>query len=385
MGDRVVYEYKLTPVSPVHVGDGGELSGADYYKQGKNIYVIDPEVIFADPALNEEAFIEQVRKYGNDFNWSQFNSELPRKHSRYVLNYKDNGSPNNIFIAAKSAGKTYIPGTTLKGYLRTLILKVISRIEDEDFKRAVTIGFNKAGFNKADSEKEVGQILGKRVFGSDPTLDLMKGIEVGDAFPEKETNLAVYGVKTIKQKRYEMEIKHWTNYAEFIPEGKKLKGKIVIDWDRIETISRKEKRRTFLPPAQRVNLFRKIFDNLEEFLVSLGNTSTGREIEYFNKIYDKRFEDVLKFYRELNGKNIPILRLGRFTGYLSKTAGAEVKKQDKNLFDTITNKYYKNRSPRDFPVTRLLLQEKRGDGSRLTFPPGWMEFNIERKKSYSVG
>ncbi len=380
MGDRIIYDYKLKVLSPIHIGNGEELAPVDYCKINNNVYVIDSDKLFEDNRFDEEKFIEQVRRY-RDFHWDKFNTSLPQEYDKYRMKVsvpkKSANDIGNIFAFMKTGGKPFIPGTSLKGAIRTIILKVlVSQLPDEKFKKALI-----SGKKKANNPKEVGRILNKKIFGSDPTTDIMKGIQVSDSTKVDANKLKIYPIKTIKQKKYEYEVKFWANHGEFLSCETEVEGNIVIDWGKISNALKEEKVSKYFSEAEMKKYLRYIEENILEIIKEMGQLRTENEINYFDKYADGRFDSIVEFYQKLQKKEKPLIRLGRFSGYMDKSLGDEIKALDKNLLMSIVRDYYRKYSPRDFPVTRLLLKKERNNKEEFSYPPGWAEMELSKKRT----
>jgi len=124
-----------------------------------------------------------------------------------------------------------------------------------------------------------------------------------------------------------------------------------------------------------------IEENILEIIKEMGQLRTENEINYFDKYADGRFDSIVEFYQKLQKKEKPLIRLGRFSGYMDKSLGDEIKALDKNLLMSIVRDYYRKYSPRDFPVTRLLLKKERNNKEEFSYPPGWAEMELSKKRT----
>jgi len=113
--------FRLTCLTPVHVGSGQELvRDIDFFLDGSNTYVLDTERLIAagaglaglaDALVNGRSVIEILRR-----------SRLePRDFATHVIS--DRVDAQRIRVALQSGdGRALVPGSSLKGALRTLML-----------------------------------------------------------------------------------------------------------------------------------------------------------------------------------------------------------------------------------------------------------------------
>ncbi len=130
--------YRLTCLTPVLVGDGGRLSAIDYMVWKDQVNVLDQNRIFKllskGPRL--DGYLAQLKKATKlDFaSWGGFaqnfaDRRIPFEHAAYS-NYWNRamGESLNIPTFASSASGPYLPGSAIKGALRTGML--FSRLKD---------------------------------------------------------------------------------------------------------------------------------------------------------------------------------------------------------------------------------------------------------------
>ncbi len=121
----------LNVYSPLHIGNGIKLTSVgEYVSTNQTVRVIDQEQLM--PLLNSmgiyDEYIEYILNYAeNSHVWDFFTSRGIEKEIKYTremsLNAKlFNPQSNNILeLAIETGRKKYIPGSSLKGALRTMI------------------------------------------------------------------------------------------------------------------------------------------------------------------------------------------------------------------------------------------------------------------------
>lgn len=282
---------RIETISPLFIGSerGDILSEKiDYIQKDKYILIIDHlklREILSRKKL-EETFIEklkrgEVRKIEEFLEENEINPEE-------VISYRMNGFAKGMIMRfINSAGRVYIPGSSIKGAIRTAfayyLLKdkkemVIKEIED----------IIKTKKNPGEAFKN----LNKKVFG-EPNYDPMKNLIISDTdFYERE-KMVVYSLKrvNIRNKREGPSLS-----CECIPEGVVLEFNFKIN----ETFI------LFNPAFEFMKDLNKIFNIINEFNKNL--------IEYELTTL-KDFRSVREFYENLrhsimNIKNGAILRIG---------------------------------------------------------------------------
>jgi len=111
----------LKVLSPIHIGSGETLSRLDYFLDGGKLSVVDHDSLFRDPDFvsQREAFLksgpsgEPIAKL--------VAPDMLRRHVTYRIGVSSAAhtsiqrSPTELKTCIKSAGRVYIPGSSLKG------------------------------------------------------------------------------------------------------------------------------------------------------------------------------------------------------------------------------------------------------------------------------
>jgi len=118
---------KLTVLSPIHIGSGEEISPTEYFIDGNKFIRIDMNGLFNDSRFGGyfESFISNAKnqRYLGDL---VKNRDLLLHYPLYSFNLSPgvDNLKNKIAVKAfvKSAGRVYIPGSSLKGSLLSAII-----------------------------------------------------------------------------------------------------------------------------------------------------------------------------------------------------------------------------------------------------------------------
>lgn len=167
------YKLKITALSPVHVGDGTVIKKNEYIRRSKDNTVIIPDKYKMFLDLQKLGKLEGFQKYIlNDKNkglgqWlyeEEISNQQIKSWTKYLLEARDafiinrndekNNTPKNITAFSKDAyGMAYIPGSTIKGMIRTALLSMEAVINHDKYKTIIDALQEAAGINKKNSPK----------------------------------------------------------------------------------------------------------------------------------------------------------------------------------------------------------------------------------------
>lgn len=188
------FKINLEVMTPIFIGDGNEYLPFDYILENKRIKVIDKksfnDKIYADKKLFEEFNeISYDTKKLIDFlneNVKEFSYEIDVEELAYKDLTKINGSirrPISNFIKDKYYNTPFIPGSSIKGVIRTALLDYVFNNKD-----GLKTSFKKGGYK--DLEAQV--FCNDEYF--DAKKDCLKALSISDLKPSE------YNLKAIKPK-----------------------------------------------------------------------------------------------------------------------------------------------------------------------------------------
>lgn len=326
--NELTIEMELTVKSPVHIGTGDNLAGTEYLIDGEQVKAIDiPRYLEDNPG--EVETVISVMKDEKDM------ADLPdidASYERYTLqSWVDSGpiGDSPVQIAIKDATNTpYIPGSSLKGWLRTaLAYRMLNQTKNIDGTAAV-----------ADVMDEDDIIERFRVGDNDPKTDLMRCVTVRDAHPISDPELALCEIKTRRYKSAEDSDPSWMgfwNYAECLlpnwelADGDKTKfdTEIRVDLGLLEELvefhdGAETARAVFGDDQTKDGILATIREALQRFqeavideerkLFSREPFGSSNMIEYFYK------DRMTKFYDDPSNDSV-LFRVGAWTSHYSKT------------------------------------------------------------------
>lgn len=240
------YEVRLTTIGPVYVGNGKEYGKKEYILENGYIYVPD-QARFWD-FLEERGLVEDYEDYlinqKMDLGVWLASKKIYQKNydeftlTKYECGKLDKRHPINPFIK-DPYGMPYIPGSSLKGMLRTALLAYDIKQNPSKFrflKNEIDNEIKKSHSGKKMFLNDKASNLEEITFGLDANdgkvlLKKMSGILVGDSRPLEHSCLGLYRKVDIDAtgKRNALSI-----YRESIKPGTEIVFSLTIDSSRNE-------------------------------------------------------------------------------------------------------------------------------------------------------
>jgi CRISPR-associated protein Csm5 len=363
----------LELLSPLHIGSGTELLlDYDLVPYRGHTYRVD-----------EEALLEQALVQAEAAGANAVNRLLSGRPAAELLAEADFADPERSLFRyvmpgtpfTKSAGakvleqlkdvhdRVYLPGSSLKGALRTILARGIYASQQRKPDLA----------QLGRSRSWASQPLERDLFGRDPNRDWLRALHVEDSRPlEAKGHLALHTVRV-----YPTETRESSGLnidVETATKGTTFQAVITVDeYGFQEEIARK------LGWGGR----RRWIDQLPRLAGECARQRLLIEAEYFKArrgpIGALRFYDNLIEVWDGLDENEMILQMGWGTGWESKTLGSDLLRVDDAAFERLLNQYRMtketNRQLGDpFPKSRHLVLDRNGQPGE---PLGWMRVRLE--------
>lgn len=381
--------YRLEVLTPTLVGDGASLAPIDYMVWKDQVNVLDQKRIFRllakGPRL--EGYLNQVKKAQKlDFaSWGGFaqnyaGRRIPFDHPSYTQYWEKLGA-EFCFIptfAAEMEG-SYVPGSALKGALRTAL---VSALAGDKAIEAV----------KADSRRP-GEALESRAFHRDSSKsgqDPLKTLAIGDSKAESRAAFKIYMLRTAvlvemkppqkglglgwkQSPRGSVDTRRIEDstptFAEMAPPGTVFQGAwIEKDFYRKPEIVQSLHWRG---PLTRERLLSAANSYAKTCLAAHRHFATITGLTPLLRTLDSLDEHL---DRASSSGNSCLLSLGWATGMYGKTGWPKF--DDPNYRNILGEQPYYSRAIRSglpFPKTRRLVFP----GNQPSAVPGWVELRIE--------
>ncbi|MBQ8360371.1 MAG: type III-A CRISPR-associated RAMP protein Csm5 [Bacteroidaceae bacterium] len=181
---------KIETLTPVHIGSGNFLrNNSDFvqHNDGEDsyIYVIDPKKILNLIGIEHlDDWVRLIERNGDtkDFVQRMGHNAAPEKYAlRTLVNYAHSVRPNDTLKECMhdGLGRAYIPGSSIKGAVRTAVLTTFAR-QMNDLESIVAEKNFRTGKTKVEAKK-----VEAKLFGSDSNSDIFRFIKIGDAYFEE--------------------------------------------------------------------------------------------------------------------------------------------------------------------------------------------------------
>lgn len=359
---------ELETITPVFIGNGEKyLYGLDYI-DGKLVNVNKLIAYYS----GEESTLNELTECILNDDLSQFvkknRTKIPAAiFSSSLVFPTDVKKPVNKFIK-NGMGEAYIPGSSIKGALRTAIFKMLAEAEaDKAYVKKALEGIenSKSPIKEKDLSRADSDIA-KHILGEDPKNNLMKILSVSDSF-----NIA--GLKILESKVFSPVAKTWSIYAEMIPSSKKSTFKLGVD----EYFVRERVKAGIREFAWEFRSLATMMNNHARYTLNKHlayATNHKFQIQKQNVDIKKEYERISKVLDNLN-EHEAMIDLGMGMGWLGATGNivGEI------MGEPITSKLRNNlslatdRLEYEFPKSRKLVYE---DG--VWKPIGWVKLSFKK-------
>lgn len=325
-----VYTLKVTTLTPLHIGDGNELrQGFDFVVYNRRTYRLDVDALLA--ARGDRLRPDRMGNYPLPSSLLEEADFARKGFFRYALP----GFPRSSKADARLRScikdvydRPYIPGSSLKGALRTALAwcgwsEVNPRLDRS------AIG---------QSRSWAAQGLERRLFGRDPNHDLLRALQVSDCFGPGEpgAGLAVVNAQVLTLRAAGSPVELEAVMGDVV-----FQGTLHID----ETL--------FSRMAEPQLGFANRRRWLDEVLPRVQKHSRAR-LQKLAGWFEQSADGarVGQFYRRLLGLNLPpnqaVVQLGWGTGWDGMTLGSHLQK-DPNLFEQIVRDFRLHKANRNAP------------------------------------
>jgi len=368
-----VYRLTITTLTPLHIGTGNQyILDYDYMTHGKKTWVLNQEAcaeyVFDKNQMDSHTLkLVMERPFGetlsNDLQVEDYNADNP------IFRYGLSGMPDSsardakVWEATKDMwDKPYVPGSSLKGAIRTAFLIRAMREGNQGQPVELAIDFTK-------SSKYVSAPIEQERFSGNNTLtfpykDFFRILQISDLHlveGQSVEPLALANIKVSNSNSVKALIP-----LEVVPQGLQFTGTLVRDEFLMTNLLAKETLRWDEHQLKwvrniRNTVMKAIQDRLED------------EVSYWQETPSiRRFYDGLIFQLENLAKDEFILQVGWGGGWNSKTMN-RILTQSPKLFRDVIDKYRldKNRGHEVFPNTRRIIAHNE------KVPLGWIKVKME--------
>ena len=351
-----IYEYEITTLSPIHIGSGEEyLYGID---------IIDNKIMDLNSLMkklsndNDKDKLDELSKNiasGNILDFYNNNKDLFKKAILGEIGI-DIGNSNIKRFIKDGFGNLFLPGSSLKGSIRTAIIHFLLVNKKNEIGTQLTkLLENYLEKNKENKKpqpfKYADSGLLKSTLGKDPNHNLMRILNVTDSKPFTE-HKNIYKVEVFGSKKL-------TTFYEMIPQNTKIYGCIKIDKFLRQHIN--ELRMKNFPCDELLDVINKMSAKIISY--HLGYASLLNKKEEYNSFFGNIFNKLKD--------NEAILNLGAGIGWIGMTGDLIEDNKSADIRDALD--LAPNHKNFPFPKTRRLVYDHLNN---KYIPPGWIKIAI---------
>jgi len=385
------FECKIQTLTPVHIGSGNKYSPSEYIspkvknKKGNIVHLIR-RITFDNyySNLNDDKqaeFLENISNY--NFKLSDFDSKISKEYKRYdSINRTQIKFPNEIIEHVRTLDDLYIPGSSLKGAIKTALL--YNLIDYSDFDNIERLFQRRGGKESLPHYDNFSNtFFSSQRGGKSAQYDISKFFQVFDSTSIRLSD--IHAIVSVMGKKdsydgfeyYKRNQRVVESFFETIPNKKVLKSKISINYnsDIYENPNLKNKKLNLKDKEKLLDI-----NNIKNCIYNFSKDLIEYELEFLDKYSysNNDLKDVntklIKYYEkfdEINSPETPIIKLGSGSGFMAMTIGIKIKKLDAELFERVRKALRTNSYPYEFPKSRKIIK-------RNSMPLGWVKLNIDK-------
>ena len=360
--------WNLEVISPLHIGSGGVISPIEY-EVADRFYRADMDKVFEDNRFDSQRFITVSK--GEALYLGEFAPGLAMEHVRYALDISHStketlmrlirSRSSEVREYIKTGDEAYIPGSSIKGAMRTAILWWVLKNEEDKFSRAENYLWNIRRVDNVN-KKRVDDEIEKEVFGKEPMYDILRVLRISDTETVSVERLRIEEVRTLTTTVNGHKWKKFYTFIEALKPGTKFNFDVRIDeflltGDAVRALKFEDKR-------EYVKELPKICNEFAHDLIKY-------EIEFFRRYNTRReLDGILEFYEGLMGEvrreDAFLLRLSWGSGWQGMTVGRLLQP---SLLRFLRRKFRMGKAGLDeFPKTRRVVFEN----GKPKYPLGWV-------------
>lgn len=376
MSDIKKYNINIKTLSPVHIGSGDSYGSSEFIT-GKAKGKKGPRPTFKRInlskyylSLSDERKDELLHSLSTpNFELSSFQSNI--KDFNTYISYdmcKEPIKPNQeIEENIKTLNELYIPGSSLKGAIKTALL--FNLISPRDIRKIDNLIFtDRRGRMRVGNDNKIfDDIFSSSSARNKAQSSIMKFMQVSDSSSTKVP--AVYDVISVmatengSKQFYKDHGKTVRTFLECISPKYNLKTTITTNYNE-KTYARLglEDKDKFID-----------IDFIKKSIYDLSNAFINYELE-FSKKYGITFLN--KFYKKIQEDNTPdspILKVGAGSGFLATTIGLKIKEYDEeefeNYFEKVRLAANGHNYPFEYPKSRKIT-------AKGAMPLGWVKLTF---------
>ncbi len=350
------YPVKIKTLTPIHIGSGNDYGPSEYVNSRAKLKGTPVDIIKRIDVARYYMELDENRKdrflsnlTNPRFKLEDVDKKINKKFTRYnVVNKTKKPLEGDVTEHIKTSGKMYIPGSSLKGAIRTAIFyNIVDEDDFSDFAGDIIINRNgKINIDRRNYQNWIDGYFSSRG-GNAAQKSIMKFFQVADS---STANLAhIYEIKAImanQNNRSQFYARNGSvvkSYYETIDKGTDLKSSFTIQKDN-QIFSRLD----LLDKSDILDI-----DFIKKSIYDFSQDLIRYELDFARKYNISYLE---KFYENLeNNRDKPLLRVGAGSGLMATSIAMKVKEYDYNAFGLIRDTF-RRAYEYEFPKSRKITQ-----------------------------
>ncbi|OYD13897.1 type III-A CRISPR-associated RAMP protein Csm5 [candidate division WOR-3 bacterium JGI_Cruoil_03_44_89] len=366
-------------LSPLHIGTGKEITPLDYFIKDNRLIVYNFQKLLRENTDFAENFLDRAEKQNprllflnkdilsgeqkNDKSYYLYTEEIPKYLKGNLETEMNKGNKANIWEFIKdSKYKSYIPGSSIKGAIRTAIAYYIFK-NDEDLKTKLT----KRLWN------EPTNIINALIFqpkNLDAKEDILRVLSVSDANMNEDNVLSIECAKRLSSKR----ILGFPNYYECVKPRSIFSFSLSFFYELIKT----------KPEWQKILMKYKIDEqSIIKYCRKFSKDFIDQEITYFERHIERRFVPKVKtFYQNLKKEPLNadecLVRVGQGGGFYAKTLAMLLENTEEFRYREFIEKFGRKIRGKVTQGRELKKTSRTILSSNWNYPVlGWVKIKVE--------
>ena len=338
------YNVKLIPLTDIYIGSGKDIEAYEYTVKDKYMYRIDMSEVFDKMNDSEKENFYKILQENNFFNirswiynnykekWGYiYKEKVSSDFEKYYKEKLDDKSQENSQLSISEFigynNKKYIPGSSIKGALRTAF--IYSDFLENEKKSSYEIKNGKRVYNRKEIDKEAkimesevllaekedryGNKKGEKL-GLEPKKDPFKTVKI---FDTEEIELEKFSVNVLQIKEGNLFCEVLNGTYNEIKKTKKVNFEKGINFNIILT-EYSLKDNSMMDYKKNLGI-KKLLDSLDDKMENILNFEIEKEREKDSYNLRSFYEFLKKIFNSFKNKNISLVRIGKYTGFNDKT------------------------------------------------------------------
>ena len=345
------YNVKLLPLTDIHIGSGKDIEAYEYTVKAGYMYRIDMSETFDKMNVSEKENFYKILKKNNLFNIRSWIHDNYREEWGYIYKEKvssdfekyykkkldDRSQENSQLSISEFIGynnKKYIPGSSIKGALRTAFIH--SYFLENEKKYEVEKKENEAKIMEANilNAKKIDK---NQKTDLEPKKDPFKTVKI---FDTEEIELEKYSVNVLQIKEGNLFCEVLSGIYNEIDKLEKVNFGNEIDFEQginFNIVSTEYSLKNNSSMDYKKNLgIKELLDSLDDKTENILNFEIEKESEKDGHNLKEFYEFLKKIFNSFKSRNISLIRIGKYTGFNDKTINLVTEKPDeksRTVFD----------------------------------------------------